>query len=278
MSIVWLASYPKSGNTWLRAVLANYRREKDGPADINHLGSPIASRRHEFDEITGVESSDLTGEEIDALRPAVYRHLAAHSSDALPQKIHDAYTPALIPTDATRSSIYIIRNPLDVAVSYANHLGISIDRTISWMGDEEYTLAAGRRNLPNQLRQRLLSWSGHALSWIDQSAFPLHVVKYEDMSLRPYETFAAALDFAGLALDATRLERAIENSTFEKLQLQEEAHGFEERPSTAGVFFRQGRPGGWRDVLDAEQAERIVRDHAEVMRRFGYLTETGKPL
>jgi hypothetical protein len=272
VSIVWLASYPKSGNTWLRAVLANYRREKEGPADINNLGSPIASRRHEFDEITGVEASDLTIEEIDTLRPAVYRHLAAHARDPLPQKIHDAYTPALIPTDVTRGAIYIIRNPLDVAVSYANHLGVSIDRAISWMGDETYTIAAGRRHLPNQLRQRLLSWSGHALSWVDQSAFPVHVVRYEDMSLLPCETFAPALDFAGLATDAARLERAIANSSFEKLQQQEEAHGFDERPSTTGVFFRQGKPGGWRDALDASQVEHIVQDHAEVMRRFGYLT------
>jgi hypothetical protein len=272
VSIVWLASYPKSGNTWLRAIFANYRREKEGPADINRLGSPIASRRHEFDEITGVEASDLTMDEIDSLRPAVYRHLAAHARDPLPQKIHDAYTPALIPTDATRGAIYIIRNPLDVAVSYANHLGISVDRTIAWMRDETYTLAGGRRHLPNQLRQRLRSWSGHALSWLDQSAFPAHVMRYEDMSLRPSETFAAALDFAGLSPDIARLERAIENSSFEKLRQQEETHGFDERPSTTAVFFRQGKPGGWRDALEAPQVEKIVQDHAEVMRRFGYLS------
>jgi aryl sulfotransferase len=272
VSILWLASYPKSGNTWLRAVLANYQRDKEDPVDINSLGSPIASRRREFDEITGVEASDLTIEEIDSLRPAVYRHLAAHARDPLPQKIHDAYWQELIPTDATRGAIYIIRNPLDVAVSYANHLGVSIDRAISWMGDETYTIAGGRSHLPNQLRQRLLSWSSHALSWVDQSAFPVHVMRYEDMSERPSETFARALDFAGLALDPARLERAIENSSFEKLQKQEEAHGFDERPSTTGVFFRQGKPGGWRNVLESSQVEQIVQDHTEVMRRFGYVT------
>jgi aryl sulfotransferase len=277
LSIVWLASYPKSGNTWLRAVLANYLREKEGPADINNLGSPIASRRHEFDEITGVEASDLTAGEIERLRPAVYRYLAVHSGDPLFQKIHDAYLPALIPTDATRGAIYVIRNPLDIAVSYSHHAGVPFDRAISWMGDPAYTLAGGRRSLANQLRQRVLTWSAHVLSWVDQSAFPVHVLRYEDMILRDCETFAAALQFAGLRCEPARLRCAIENSSFDKLQQQEKTGGFQERPASAEIFFREGKAGGWREALDILHVEWILRGHAEVMRRFGYVTEDGKP-
>ena len=91
--IVWLASYPKSGNTWLRAVLANYQRGEARPVDINELDG-IASDRHVFDQFAGVEASDLTGEELEALRPAVYQQLAGESQETPFVKIHDAFTAA----------------------------------------------------------------------------------------------------------------------------------------------------------------------------------------
>lgn len=71
MSIVWLASYPKSGNTWMRVFLTNYLRNADTPADINDLEfMGIATARELFDMYAGFESSDLTHEEIDAARPS----------------------------------------------------------------------------------------------------------------------------------------------------------------------------------------------------------------
>ncbi len=82
--IVWLASYPKSGNTWLRAFLTNCWYDTETPADVNALlGGPIASARQLFDETVGVEAADLTTEEIDCYRPAVYRYIAAQSADTV---------------------------------------------------------------------------------------------------------------------------------------------------------------------------------------------------
>src|SRR6056297_2434972 len=74
---IWLASYPKSGNTWFRVFLSNLFSETPEPADINSLHeTPIASARQPFDEATGLPSSDLTFEEVDHLRPEVYRFQA----------------------------------------------------------------------------------------------------------------------------------------------------------------------------------------------------------
>ena len=76
-AIYWLASYPKSGNTWSRALLANYFSNSDEPADINALGGgPIASARQPFDDNIGIEASDLTQDEIERLRPAVYEAIS----------------------------------------------------------------------------------------------------------------------------------------------------------------------------------------------------------
>jgi aryl sulfotransferase len=272
--ILWLASYPKSGNTWFRAFVANLKHGDKGPVDINDLPIPIASSRRIFDDAAGVESTELTAEEIARFRPRVYRRLAETSAETVFLKIHDAYTllpdgEPLIPTDATAGAIYIVRNPLDVAISYAHHSSKPVDRIIANMGprDVEFSdeLPAG------QLIQRLLTWSQHVLSWIDQQAFPVHVVRYEDMQERPLETFTAAVRFCGLPCDPGHVRRALDYSSFEELQKQELEFGFKERLERAPSFFRQGKAGAWREVLSPSQIARITHDHEAVMERFGYL-------
>ncbi|HVU23800.1 MAG TPA: sulfotransferase domain-containing protein, partial [Opitutus sp.] len=124
--IVWLASYPKSGNTWFRTFLTNFLRDGDAPAAINELaGGPIASARIHFDEAVGYDSGEMTYDEIDALRPDVYRQWAREAQQTPFCKIHDAYTflpdgRPLSPPDATECALYFVRNPLDVAVSFAH--------------------------------------------------------------------------------------------------------------------------------------------------------------
>jgi len=91
--IIWLASYPKSGNTRLRIFLTNLRRDGEEPVNINELDEgPIASGRALFEEATGIEASYLTAEEIDRLRPEVCERLAAGAKEVLFLTVHDAYT------------------------------------------------------------------------------------------------------------------------------------------------------------------------------------------
>lgn len=280
--IIWLASYPKSGNTWLRIFLNNLRRDGDEPVNINELeGGPIASARALFDEATGIESSDLTAEEIDRLRPRVYERVAAEAKEVLFLKVHDAYTyggdgrPLL--SAAGSRAIYLIRNPLDVAVAFASHSSRALDTIIGSMANEEFTLAARAGELPEQLRQRLLSWSAHVLSWVE-APIPVKVLRYEDMKQQPLETFTEAARFARLPDDPARVRKAVEFSDFKELQRQEQDHGFRERPPKAESFFREDGWGAWRRELTPEQAARLIREHQKVMQRFGYLTEDGEPV
>jgi aryl sulfotransferase len=275
--ILWLASYPKSGNTWLRAFIANLRRGDDRPADINDFGIPGASNRRLFDDGAGVEASDLTEDETARYRPRVYRHLAESSADTVFLKIHDAYTllpddAPLIPPDATAGAIYVVRNPLDVAVSLAHHSSQTVDRTIAIMAMKDYSFSA---DLPiRNLNQLLLSWSEHVLSWVDRAPFPVHIVKYEDMHEQAIETFTEAARFCGLPCDPDRVAMALRHSSFEQLRKQERERGFIERPATASAFFREGKAGGWKEVLSESRIALIVEVHGAVMRRFGYLPPT----
>lgn len=280
--IVWLASYPKSGNTWFRVFLTNLLRDDDCPASINELEStPIASARGIFDEHTGIDGSDLTMEEIDRLRPEIYTHLAETAEDPLFMKIHDAYVTVddgipLIPARATKAAIYFIRNPLDVAVSFAHHSASNADKTISMMANREAAMCKATDRLVNQLRQPLRSWRLHVLSWVDEAPFPVCPIRYEDMVQRSPETFEKAVGFAGLAHTPEQIQKALEFSSFEMLKEQEEKNGFREKNPMSESFFRKGRIGSWREELSEAQARRIIDDQADVMRRFGYLDEHGE--
>ena len=280
--IIWLASYPKSGNTWLRIFLTNLRRDGEEPVNINDLdGGPIASARGVFDELTGLEASDLTPEEIDQLRPEVYERLTARAKETLFLKVHDAYTytadgQPLLAAGGSRA-IYLIRNPLDVAVSFANHASRDLDTIIGRMADAECTLSANACQLSEQLRQRLLSWSAHVLSWVE-APIPVQVLRYEDMKQQPLGTFSEAARFAGLPAEPERVRKAVAFSDFKELQRQEQEGGFRERPSQAESFFREDGWGAWRRELTSEQAARVIRDHQKVMQRFGYITAEGEPV
>ena len=273
--LIWLASYPKSGNTWVRILLANYLSNGTEPVDINGLDDGvIASHRSAFEEYVGVEASDLTLAEIHRFRPDIYARFSAEANATTVLKVHDAFCgrdgqPRFTVTPEM-CVIYLIRNPLDVAVSLAHHAGATLDTTIEKMADG-FSLARSAGGVKEQIEQELLGWSDHVRSWVDAVGVGVHVVRYEDLSRCPLDTAREVVRAAGCDLDEARLARAVRFSSFEELRQQEAAHGFRERPATASVFFRSGAVGGWRQALSPEQVERVTETHRDVMARFGYL-------
>jgi aryl sulfotransferase len=274
--IVWLASYPKSGSTWLRAFLANLLYPSTAGCDINSLPLWIGSGdRRIFEQTVGLEASDLTHDEIDLYRPVFYRGLAASAAESIYIKVHDALVNnsagvPQMPSDVTRAAVYIVRNPLDVAVSLANHLGKTVDEAIARMADPEYAFGSHTDRLHHNLRQRMLTWSGHVLSWLDQTDIPVHLMRYEDMLEQPLETFTRCVSFLGLDEDLLKIQTAINQASFESLRSQEIKHGFRERPGTASAFFRSGTSGQWKTALRADQIRRILKEQGTVMERLGY--------
>lgn len=287
---VWLASYPKSGNTWFRLLLANLSAKDGKPVDINDLPERggIASAREPFDYLLMIESGLLTHDEIDNLRPRVYEELARGADDneyddpqAAPPvrfvKAHDAYTltpkgePLLAGRRGADAAIVIVRDPRDVAPSFANHNDGSIDDAIAAMNSEKAMFAGAKKWMPKQLRQRLPGWSRHIASWLDQTDIPVHIVRYEDLMADTAGAFARALAFAGRPATAEEIKRAVSFAAFASLQAQEREKGFNEAPRRPNArFFRRGEAGAWRDELSPEQAARIEADHGAMMRRLGY--------
>lgn len=275
-AIVWLASYPKCGNTWFRLMLANLGREE--PADINSIESDdgIASARRRFDESFLFGAGLLTHEECDAMRPALYAHMRGGLRF---MKTHDAWVGngqgewLLGGGRAARGAVLIVRDPRDVAASLANHLDVTLDRAIAFMASADSDLSGSRDRQHLQLRQRLLGWSGYYASWLEQEDVPVHLLRYEDMQSDAHGALAGALAFLGMDASADDMARAVAFSSFAQVRAQEERSGFREAPVRMGEgrFFRKGAVGGWRHELTPAQVAAIEAAHGSMMRRLGYL-------
>lgn len=281
--IVWLASYPKSGNTWTRIFLNNYLLNGDAPANINDLEEGMhACTRALFDRLTGLESSDLTAAEIDQIRPLMYCRWAEESNELLFVKVHDAWRKnkdgmPIFPEEATKTAVYILRNPLDIVASLANHSSLLKDEAIARMADEQHNVAASTQKLSRQLPQFVGSWHSHVLSWTHQANLPVHIMRYEDMCRAPTETFRQLLQAIGLPINKERLAKAIRFSSFDQAKQQETAVGFKERLPGTVSFFRQGKEGGWQNELTPDQITAVCHNHRQVMQQFGYLDSLGQP-
>jgi hypothetical protein len=169
--------------------------------------------------------------------------------------------------DVTAGAIYIVRNPLDVTLSFADHYGLDIDGAIARMADETSVTGISPKHAPAVIT----SWSKHVESWTGQPNPQLHVMRYEDMLAKPVKTFGKLCKFLGLDVPHPRLMKAIKFSSFKTLQKLEADKGFTERSDFSEKFFRKGEAEQWRKELTAEQVQRICELHETQMRRFGYL-------
>lgn len=279
---VWLASWPKSGNTWVRCLLTNFLSESNEPVSIDALIGRLAANMKTFDTFAGVPSSHCTEDEAESLRPSVYRFQAAAEVESghdglLFSKVHDAFgvtalREPLFPPDVTAGAVYLMRNPLDVAVSWAFHGGITdMSKTVAALCSPAGRMAAGNSD---QLRQRMGDWSSHVESWTC-APFPVLVLRYEDLLAEPVETLAQLVRFLKLNGDddKNRLRRAVEFSSFARLREAEDQHGFLDRPPDSRRFFRSGRAGDWRSYLTSQQARAVIEAHGPVMSTWGYDSE-----
>ncbi len=283
-SIYWLASYPKSGNTWVRAFITNLRNEQKDPAHINELDTgAIASSREWIQDALDFDIGELSHDEVDNLRSEAYQWLSQQMDSPEYHKLHDAYTllpcgRPLIPTQSCRGVLYIVRNPLDLAISFAHHINDSIDEAINKMAASKTLFCGGNLKLYNQLRQKLLSWSEHVNSWRYAEALNLELVRYEDMKLNPLATFTRVARFLSLPDDYKSVQQASNHCSFDKMQAQEAKTPFKEKSIEATNFFRKGIVGDWQNTLTDKQIKKIISDHKEVMEGLGYIDNLGQPI
>lgn len=271
----WLASYPKSGNTWLRLSLASLARG-GAPPDFTstELFAPITVDRAAIDEIIDVDTADLTPSEVQLLMPDFFRLEAAWLGRPQVRKVHEAWMLVggrpLFPPELTAGAICIVRDPRDVAVSLAHHFAFGIDEAIAFMNNGDATLGRGGNYGSPKVPQRLLTWSGNVRSWLDAPIRRL-LLRYEDMLADPVTALSDAAHHLGWQPSMEHVAKAAAATRFDVLRDAEARFGFREKVGADIRFFRRGVAGGWRDTLSAAQIAMVEAAHRGVMKDLGYL-------
>ncbi|MEM9499100.1 MAG: sulfotransferase domain-containing protein, partial [Pseudomonadota bacterium] len=272
-SIVWLASYPKSGNTWTRIFLANYLFNAPSPLNINKvtalgLGDSV---RQAYEKVLGQKFP--VGREGASVpyRTRLFASIVANKADMNFMKTHNfnenVFGIQLIPDKYTKSAVYIMRNPLDMVISYAKQYSIPVDAAANLIGQSgNYS-----QGDDETIEQFFGSWSQHVRSWTRKHDYPVCVLQYEHMLADPHGQFRKVLDLLGVPIDEERLDRAVRFSSFDEVSKQEKNIGFIEKPKESDqLFFGRGQSGHWRDELGADVVKRIRTDHKAVMKQYGY--------
>lgn len=275
--IVWLSSYPKSGNTWVRCFLEAYILQE---VDLNNImtsvGDDTAARCLPGD---GTEPHKLPVQVQVLLRGmGLVRLVHQYQRDDLFEKVplfvktHNAHMLCngveLIPEALTKAVIHIVRDPRDVIVSFAKHTGNDMDKTIEIFTDRLRVLADKR--VPKMF-DFISSWNQQVSSYANADSHNVMIVKYEDLKRDPEAEFERIIKHAGMPFDKERMKQAIEAVEISKLQEKEKKEGFmESSPFAKNEFFGPGKVGNWQDKLTENQLFRIEKECRSMMKRFGY--------
>ena len=267
--IIWLASFPKSGNTWMRYLLAQYFSPKGAAPDINHISqfTTFDSRQDLFNAVTGGSYFGETFDDWVKLRAPLCRHIALLRTGTHFVKTHCQIGRVgdydIIPPEVTAAAVYMMRNPFDVAPSFARHLGIDVDMAIDKMTDATSTTMTETR-----IFDTLGRWDAHLHSWLTAPGLPIYAVRYEDLVANPKKTMMGLLDFLRVPVDRPHLRRAIKAASLVEMRKQEKAKGFRERPKHLETFFHGGTSGGWRKTLTPVQIGRIREAFLPAIEKF----------
>ncbi len=276
--IIWLASYPKSGNTWLRIFIENLFRNTTAPAPINEINIVRYGdgMRSLYEQVAGRPLALMTDAEIHQLRKPAQEFLATRRETML-VKTHNALQvhegAPLIYLEYVAGVVYLLRNPFDLVVSFADHYRLSHDDAINAISSPFNRTVTSEQ----AVFQILTSWSDHYRSWFAVEGLSPLLLRYEDMIANPMKSFDRFMRFLGVPRNPERLRRAIRNSDFREAKRQEKRSGFKERSHAKQEFFRAGKVGGYRDILTEQQIGRIVDAHGEMLLKQGYIARDGRP-
>ncbi len=271
-NLFWMASYPKSGNTWLRAFIGGLL----GQELIREDGtfpkfSSQCSDRAIFEQVFAGEIPPAT-EGTFAWRPAFQRALSARFGQRQHfVKTHCRYDmpdgQPLFAPDVSVRAVMIVRNPIDVAASLTNHFGVDLQSAISIINNADAIMAkSSSRNFPTPLGD----WSTFHRSWLRQTAIPLTIMRYEDLHADPERHFGKLAAEVFRVTDKDRVAQAMAAARFETLQARENRHGFDEKPTPGTQFFWKGRPFHGLEIFDSQQRRKIWDAHGEVAGLLGY--------
>ena len=312
--LIYLASFPKSGNTWTRLFLFALFNPL-ARQDSNFNLSDIAGRAGQmdvtfqlFERILGKPHYEISDVEVAQTMPMAQKLLAVQQEKKVFVKTHLCngawHGTRTIGLDTFRSAVYIVRNPLDVTPSFASHMNTDINGAIQGMANSTHFIGGRPKKFnleaaikiekekrpeltdeeakekalsPGQIPQLMGSWSEHAASWTAAADPRVIYMRYEDMKHDPADTFFRTTQHLGLPFNRDDVIAAEEAVKFDKIQAKEKKDGFREKMG-GEAFFRKGKTGSWKEELTDQQVRQVIMNHHHQMRRFDYIPEEYKDL
>ncbi len=279
--IIWLASYPKSGNTLLRSILGTYFFSKDGNFSFDQIYKigQFPSLFH-FNEIN-IDTNNI--EQTLGSYLKVQNNLNLKNKSKKFFKTHSAFfdnksnNSIFSNSENSLGAIYIVRDPRNVVTSYAHHYSIEVDEAFNQMIDQELFLSK------TELHPEVFisSWRLNYLSW-KKAVIPVLFIKYEDLIKNTKEklievfNFFQSLGMSKSLYDDKKLDKVIKSTGFNNMKMLEKEIGFDEsvidkKTNKKKPFFNLGPSNNWRKKLDSNLANKIKKEFSKEMEELGYI-------
>ena len=276
--IIWVASYPKSGNTLLRSILCSLIVSDDGVLDLKKLNLiPNFAQKRFFKGLTDerIHIKEISKHWIEAQKKIIgnkkFRFLKTHNANCSID--NNSFTNA----EVSAGVIYVIRDPRDVVCSASKHFDLSLEKTKDILFNQ-YAQTIARKNIDHEITSFLGTWSDNYNSWKSFNENIL-VIKYEDLVLKKENSILRIVEFLNLffpiKISKQRLENCLRTTSFKYLSSIEENEGFEESVESKGKkkiqFFNKGLVGDWKNILSTEIANEIEIKFKVEMTELEYL-------
>ena len=266
--IIWISSYPKSGNTWVRLFLESYFSKIKN--NFRFGGFPELEDFEKLNiDYTNLNNIIKNWKTLQEIRNLDGRTNILKTHNALCTIGNYSFTDK----NNTLGAIYLVRDPRDVVVSYANHLGLSYDEVITTMLNSH---ASGIKKFNDKEFdiEIMGRWADNYNSWKDYKGRDFLIIRYEDLVAKKTTEFLKILNYlknlSNIDVNIDQMNKSIKDTSFEKLKKEEELYGFDQATGN-GPFFRKGIVGDWKEKLKKEQVKKIEESFFKEMRELKYL-------
>ncbi len=281
--IFWIASYPKSGNTWLRALLSSYFYSEDGifKQDLLKNIAQFPEKRH-FSEfsydakiVTDTSKFWIKAQEKINLNNKLnffktHNILGSINNNNFTNKRN------------TAGAIYIVRDPRNVLTSLQNHYELSKDEALKFMLSEKKYIYDYHTKDDFSDFQFISSWERNYKSWINQKIFPVRLIRYEDLTVKTLDVLIEIINFIQKTIqekkeiDNLKAQKSVKSCNFENLKKMEKDNGFLESVLSKNdpkkiPFFHLGPKNDWKGIFEKSYQNKLNSIFENNLKELNYI-------